>query len=117
MEEALVLQSRDEVRSQDPPLPGAEGPQVLIPPHGGREARMLDKVQAAIEKIRPALQMDGGDIELVSVDDEGTVKVRLQGACSMCPSIQMTMQHGIERSLKEELPEIRQVVNVGGSIS
>lgn len=72
---------------------------------------MKDKVQAAIAKIRPSLQADGGDVELVEVKD-GVVKVRLTGACSGCPMSTMTLRQGIERSLKEEVPEIKKVVAV-----
>ncbi len=72
---------------------------------------MKDKVQAAIAKIRPHLQADGGDVELVEVKD-GVVKVRLTGACSGCPMSTMTLRQGIERSLKEEVPEIKKVVAV-----
>ncbi|MBI2061431.1 MAG: NifU family protein [Nitrospirae bacterium] len=73
---------------------------------------MLDKVQAAIEKIRPALQMDGGDVELVAVEEGGVVKIRLQGACTVCPSIGMTLQYAIEKSIKENIPEVTRVVNL-----
>lgn len=66
---------------------------------------MREKVEKAIEKIRPFLQQDGGDIELVDVVD-GVVKVRLRGACGGCPMSQMTLKHGVERALKEEIPEI-----------
>ena len=67
---------------------------------------MRDKVEKAIEKIRPFLQRDGGDIELVDVSD-GVVKVRLTGACSGCPMSQMTLKQGVERALKEDVPEIK----------
>ena len=66
---------------------------------------MLEKVQAVIEKIRPMLKADGGDVELVEVV-EGVVKVRLQGACAGCPMSQMTLKNGIERLLKKEIPEV-----------
>lgn len=69
---------------------------------------MKEKVQAAIEKIRPMLQADGGDVELVSVEN-GIVKVRLQGACAGCPMSQMTLKNGIERVLKQHIPEIKSV--------
>ena len=69
---------------------------------------MKEKVQKALEKIRPMLQADGGDVELVDVEN-GTVKVRLTGACSGCPMSQMTLKNGIERFLKEEIPEIESV--------
>ncbi|MCU0601940.1 MAG: NifU family protein [Desulfobacterales bacterium] len=66
---------------------------------------MKEKVQAAIEKIRPMLQRDGGDVELVGVQ-EGVVTVRLKGACHGCPMAQMTLKNGIEKLLKREVPEI-----------
>ena len=73
---------------------------------------MKEKVQAVIEEIRPYLQADGGDIELVEVTDDGIVKVRLRGACAGCPGAQMTLRMGVERKLKEEIPEVKQVVAV-----
>ncbi|MBZ4688634.1 MAG: hypothetical protein PWQ96_2297 [Clostridia bacterium] len=72
---------------------------------------MEDKVKAALEKIRPVLQRDGGDVELVGIDG-GTVKVRLQGACSGCPGATITLKQGIERVLKEQVPEVEKVVQV-----
>lgn len=67
------------------------------------------QVQAAIDEIRPALQGHGGDIELVGIDDDNTVKVKLQGACSGCPGAAMTMKNGVERILKERVPEVKGV--------
>jgi Fe-S cluster biogenesis protein NfuA len=72
---------------------------------------MKEKIEAALAKIRPALQADGGDVELVGVDD-GVVKVSLRGACAGCPMSTMTLKQGIERILKEEIPEIKEVVAV-----
>lgn len=69
---------------------------------------MKESVQAVIDMIRPKLQADGGDVELVSVDD-GVVKVRLQGACKGCPMSQMTLKNGIEKFIKERLPEVDRV--------
>ena len=69
---------------------------------------MKEKVQISINKIRPMLQADGGDVELVEVED-GVVKVRLKGACAGCPMSQMTLKNGIERFLKQEIPEIKSV--------
>jgi Fe-S cluster biogenesis protein NfuA len=69
---------------------------------------MREKVEAALKKIRPMLQADGGDVELVDVAD-GVVKVRLQGACAGCPMSQMTLRNGIERMLKQEIPEVKSV--------
>jgi len=73
---------------------------------------MQEKVKAALEKIKPSLQADGGDVELIEVTPEGVVKVRLTGACSGCPMRQMTLQMGIGRALKEEVPEVKEVVAV-----
>ncbi|MCP4398316.1 MAG: NifU family protein [bacterium] len=64
------------------------------------------------EKIRPALQRDGGNIELKNVNDEGVVEVQLQGACSGCPGAMMTLQFGVQRILQEEIPEVTKVVPV-----
>jgi len=71
-----------------------------------------EKVKDVIESIRPALQGHGGDVELVGTDDDNTVKVRLQGACQGCPGAAMTMKMGIERILKEQVPEVKEVVAV-----
>jgi len=67
------------------------------------------RVQDALDKIRPALQADGGDVELVDVTDDGVVKVALQGACRGCPMSQLTLANGVERVLKEEIPEVVRV--------
>lgn len=69
---------------------------------------MKEKVQAALDKIRPTLQADGGDVELVDVKN-GIVTVRLQGACKGCPMSQMTLKNGIERMLKQQIPEVKSV--------
>jgi len=69
---------------------------------------MKEKVEEALQKIRPALQADGGDVELVEVKD-GVVKVKLTGACGGCPMSQMTLKMGIERILKKEVPEVKEV--------
>jgi Fe-S cluster biogenesis protein NfuA len=71
-----------------------------------------EKVEAALEKVRPFLQRDGGNVELVDVTDDGVVKVRLTGACGGCPMSTYTLKQGIERSLKQSLPEIKEVVQV-----
>jgi Fe-S cluster biogenesis protein NfuA len=70
---------------------------------------MKDKVEAALNKIRPALQADGGGVELVNVDDKGVVSVRLTGACGGCPMSRMTLKEGVERVLKLEVPEVKSV--------
>jgi len=72
---------------------------------------MKELVQAVIDKIRPMLQADGGDVELVAVEG-GVVKVRLQGACKGCPMSQMTLKSGIERFMKEEVPGVDRVESV-----
>jgi Fe-S cluster biogenesis protein NfuA len=72
---------------------------------------MKDQVQTAINKIRPTLQADGGDVELVSVED-GIVQVRLQGACKGCPMSQMTLKNGIEKFLMKEVPGVVRVEGV-----
>ncbi len=72
---------------------------------------MKEQVENALKKIRPLLQRDGGDVELVEVV-EGVVKVRLQGACAGCPMSQMTIKNGIERLLKQEIPEVDSVESV-----
>ncbi len=71
---------------------------------------MKEKIEKALDKIRPSLRADGGDVELVDVSEDGVVKVRLQGACAGCPMSQMTLRNGIERVLKKEIPEIKSVV-------
>lgn len=69
-----------------------------------------DEIEAAIDQIRPALHMDGGDCEIVNIDEsEGTVSLRLLGACGGCPMSTLTLKHGIERIVKERVPQIRQV--------
>ena len=75
---------------------------------------MLDKakVQEVLNKVRPALQADGGDCVLVNIREDGVVEVRLQGACGNCPMATLTLKAGIERVLKEELPEVKEVISV-----
>jgi Fe-S cluster biogenesis protein NfuA len=73
---------------------------------------LKDKVQEALNKVRPNLQADGGDVELVDVDDGGVVKVRLTGACKGCPMSQMTLKMGIEKILKQNVPEVTSVESV-----
>ena len=71
-----------------------------------------DRVQDVINLIRPAVQADGGDIELVDVSMSGVVQIRFHGACHGCPSSHMTLQMGIERNLRERVPEVTQVIPV-----
>jgi len=70
-----------------------------------------EKIQAVVDEIRPLLQADGGDIELVGVQD-GVVKVRLRGACAGCPGAQMTLKMAVERRLRSKVPEIQRVESV-----
>jgi Fe-S cluster biogenesis protein NfuA len=74
---------------------------------------MKEKVQSLIDEIRPNLQADGGDIELVEVTPDGIVRVRLQGACSGCPGAAMTLTMGVESLLKRRIPEVKGVEKVG----
>lgn len=73
---------------------------------------LRERVQSTLEMIRPSLQADGGDVELVDVTEDGNVKVRLQGACHGCPMAAMTLQMGIERILRNQVPEVQSVENV-----
>ena len=73
---------------------------------------MKEQVEAILGKIKPALQADGGNVELVEVTPEGVVKVKLTGACAGCPMSQMTLKMGIESQLKKEVPEVKEVVSV-----
>jgi Fe-S cluster biogenesis protein NfuA len=74
-----------------------------------KEIQVKERVQAALDKIRPALQADGGDVELVEITEDGVVRVALQGACRGCPMSQLTLANGVERVLKEEIPEVVRV--------
>jgi len=76
------------------------------------EETMKEKVEATLGRIRPSLQVDGGDVELIEVTPNGTVKVKLTGACGGCPMSQMTLKMGIERTLQQEVPEVKEVVGV-----
>ena len=73
---------------------------------------MREKVVEALDKLRPSLQADGGDVELVSVSDDGVVKVKLQGACHGCPMSQMTLEYGIKQNLKQMVPDVTDVITV-----
>ncbi|MFC1907776.1 NifU family protein [Chloroflexota bacterium] len=72
---------------------------------------MKEKVETALAQIRPALQADGGDVELIDVKD-GVVSLKLKGACGGCPMASVTLRQGIERTLKEQVPEVKEVVAV-----
>lgn len=82
------------------------------PNETGAEKTFQEKVSEVIEMVRPALQGHGGDVQLLGVDEDKTVRVRLQGACRGCPGATMTMKMGIERILKERVPDVKQVVAV-----
>jgi len=71
-----------------------------------------EKIKTALDNVRPSLQADGGDVEFVSVSDDGVVSVKLTGACGTCPMAQMTLKMGIENYLKKEVPEVSSVVGV-----
>jgi len=75
---------------------------------------MLDKkrVQEVLDMVRPSLQADGGDCELVNVREDNVIEVRLQGACGSCPMATLTLKTGIERVLKDEIPEVKEVIQV-----
>jgi Fe-S cluster biogenesis protein NfuA len=73
---------------------------------------MKERVQEALNLVRPALQADGGDVELVDVTEDGVVSVRLTGACGSCPMSTMTLKMGVERTLKQQIPEVKEVVQV-----
>jgi Fe-S cluster biogenesis protein NfuA len=76
------------------------------------EKGLKDKIAEVIDSIRPMLQNDGGDIEFVELAEDNSVKVRLQGACRGCPGAQMTLKMGVERLLKERVPEVKEVIAV-----
>jgi Fe-S cluster biogenesis protein NfuA len=71
-----------------------------------------EEVKLALNNVRPSLQADGGDVEFVSVSDDGTVSLKLTGACGSCPMAQMTLKMGIENYLKKEIPEVNAVIGV-----
>lgn len=75
---------------------------------------MLDrkKIQEVLDKVRPSLQADGGDCELINIREDNVIEVKLQGACGNCPMATLTLKAGIERVLKEEIPEVKEVISV-----
>ena len=77
-----------------------------------QEPNLRDRIQGVLNLIRPAVQADGGDVELVDVAADGTVQIRFHGACHGCPSSTMTLQNGIERNLREKVPEVTRVIPV-----
>ncbi|HNW82276.1 MAG TPA: NifU family protein [bacterium] len=76
------------------------------------ETNWKEKVKEVLDQVRPALQRDGGDVELIDINDEGIVTVRLQGACAGCPMSQMTLKMGIEQHIKRQVPEVKEVRNL-----
>ena len=76
------------------------------------EILLQERVKQALEAVRPSLKADGGDVSLVEVSEEGIVKVKLTGACGGCPMAQMTLKQGIERHVKEVVPEVKSVESV-----
>ena len=73
---------------------------------------MRERVEEVLELLRPSLQADGGDVELIDVTEDGIVKARLTGACGGCPFATLTLKEGIERAIKEEIPEVKEVIAV-----
>lgn len=73
---------------------------------------MREKIEAALDLIRPSLKRDGGNVELVDVTNNGIVKVKLTGACGCCPMSQMTLKMGVEKVIKEQVPEVKKVITV-----
>ena len=71
---------------------------------------MRDKIEKALDKVRPMLQADGGNVELVDVTSDGVVKLKLTGTCGCCPMSQMTLKNGVEKILRAEVPGIKEVV-------
>ncbi len=71
-----------------------------------------DKVKAALNNVRPSLQADGGDVEFVGFSDDGVLSVKLTGACGSCPMSQMTLKMGIEKYMRKEVPEVKEVIGV-----
>ena len=81
-------------------------------PSQSDKSSVYQKVKKVIERIRPAVQSDGGDVELVEITDQGIARIRLHGACVGCPSSSMTLHMGIERNIKEKVPQILSVEQV-----
>jgi Fe-S cluster biogenesis protein NfuA len=77
-----------------------------------QEVVMRERVQEILDQVRPSLQADGGDVELVEITEDGIVRVRLKGACGSCPMSTMTLKMGIERALKSQIPEVKEVERV-----
>lgn len=75
-------------------------------------ATLKERVEEVLEQVRPTLQADGGDIDLIGVTDDGIVKVQLTGACGSCPFSTMTLKHGVEARLKDMIPEVKEVQSI-----
>ncbi len=73
---------------------------------------MRERVEKALEKVRPMLEADGGNVELIDVTADGVVKLKLKGSCGCCPMSQMTLKMGIEKIIKQEVPEVKEVVAI-----
>ena len=73
---------------------------------------MREKIEQALEKVRPMLKADGGSVELVEVSQDGIVKIKLTGACGSCPFSSMTLKNGIERLIRQDVPQVKQVIAV-----
>jgi len=73
---------------------------------------MKEKIEEALESIRPSLMADGGNVELIDVTEDGTVKVRMTGACGSCPMSQMTLSQGIETAIRSKVPEVKEIISV-----
>jgi len=73
---------------------------------------MREKIEQALEKVRPMLKADGGSVELVEVSQDGIVKIKLTGACGNCPFSSMTLKNGIERIIRQDVPQVKQVIAV-----
>ena len=87
-------------------------PQSQPAPASAEGGSLIDRVRRVLEMIRPAVQADGGDLELVDITPDNQVRIRLHGACVGCPSSNVTLQVGIERNLREYVPEIRGVISI-----
>jgi len=73
---------------------------------------MRERIEKALDKIRPMLMADGGNVELIDVSDDGVVKLKLTGTCGCCPMSQMTLKNGVERILRQEVPEVKEVISI-----
>ena len=86
----------------------------MIDPHSSAQVAddLRDRIESTLDTIRPALQIDGGDVEYVGVDENGVLQLRLVGACGACPISSMTVKHGIERRILAMVPEVREVQSI-----